>query len=631
MQNGSRLAEVGDYDLFLDLSRSHLGPADLCSHFERLRRESGLVVEGRCITVATPSGVSESDLSGLAITVPPPGAAFGLALSMAAARERALAVIQHAWRPPNEVVAALVERQRLDPMIGVVQPRFAGSDDDRIIGLPRDERVEVVLPRAAAPLMPEIVLTPELPAALLVITAQAVLAAQPPAHSPPDATLPSVLVALRRRGFRTLVASRVIARFPLDPQLAYAQTDAVGGPVLAGEVALARHHLARLPEMGLEALLANAFSADGRPRLLLDARGMQPMHNGTSQAILGYLEGFDALAPPGLEITVLASSGADRFHHLERRFPRFLYRFDRLEGSYVAAVLLNQPWSVEAMMDLHGRAVFVVFNMFDTISWDILYPGPDGLDEAWRMMGRLADGLLFISDYTRRRFRFRFRPDPAIPLVVTHLSVDPSEAARGPLGKPPLAEPYLLVFGNDYDHKAVGPTLTTLTDAFPFMRIVALGLDRAPSRKVTCLQSGGLAESEIDALVGHAAAIIYPSHYEGFGLPVVHGLARGRTVIVRRSPLWNEIAAISRLPGRIASFHDELSLVRAVGSALHGGEVETVVRAKSPDCEPTSPAWRDCAERIADLVRSLAFTRDGSRWVERQLFFRRLAEARGPV
>jgi glycosyltransferase involved in cell wall biosynthesis len=629
MADGVQLAVADEFDLFLDLSQSGLGPAELRGHLDRLRRETGLIVEGRCVTVCPPAGVSEANLDVPSVVMRPGATALSAALSIAASRERALAVVRHAWTPMNELVAALVERQRVDPMIGVVQPRFARLDDDRIIGLPRGDAAEVMLPRAAAPFLPEIVLTPELPAAHFVITAQAVLAVQPPAHCPPAAMLPSVLLALRRRGFRTLVASRVIARFPLDPQLAYGPTDATGGPFPDDDVALARRHLSRLPELALEELLANAFSTDGRPRLLLDARGMQAMYNGTSQAILGYLQGFDALAPPNLEITVLATSGAARFHDLERRFPKFRYRFDRLEGSYVAAVLLNQPWSIEAMVDLHGRAVFVVFNMFDTISWDILYPGPEGLDEVWRMMGRLADGLLFISDYTRRRFCFRFRPDPMVPLVVTHLSVDPSETMLGPLGKSQLVEPYLLVFGNDYDHKAVGPTLMTLTDAFPFLLIVALGPDRAASPRVTCLRSGGLAESEIDNLVGHAAAIVYPSVYEGFGLPVVHGLARGRTVIVRHSPLWDEIAAISQLPGRIAPFHDELSLVRAVGAVLHGGEVHTIAGARSPDCELTSPNWRDCAKRIAELVRRLAYTRDGTRWVERQVYLRRLAEARG--
>lgn len=619
-----RLAVAGEYDLFLDLSSSDLGATSLRAHLERLQR-SGLIEEGRSVTVSLPAGVGAQSVAGLPFTVPSTGS-LGHALALAASRERALAVIQHDWAPPNEVVVALVERQRLDPMVGVVQPRFARADDDRIIGLPRGDGV-VTMARGAAPLLTETVLAPELPAALAVITVQAALAAEPPANTPPDASLAQVLVALRRRGFRTLVANRVIAPFPLDPRLAYAspRPDTTRG--VSEDLALARRHLERLPEIALEALLANAFAADGRPRLLLDATGMATMHNGTSQAILGYLQGFDALAPAGFEITVLASSASARFHDLERRFPRFRYRLDRLEGSYVAAVLLNQPWSVDAMIDLHGRAVFVVFNMFDTISWDILYPGPDGLDEAWRMMGRLADGLLFLSDYTRSRFVFRFRPSPSIPLVVTHLSVESAEVTRGPVGDAPFREPYLLVFGNDYDHKAVGPTIATLTDAFPFLRIVALGLEHATSPNVTCLRSGGLPEDEIDALVAHAAAIVFPSHYEGFGLPVVHGLAHGRVVIARRSPLWGEIAAISRLPGRITPFHDELSLVRAVGAVLHGDDVESV-RAPSSECRADSPSWRDCAGRIADLVRHLAFARDGSGWVERQLVLRRLAEAR---
>jgi len=147
-----------------------------------------------------------------------------------------------------------------------------------------------------------------------------------------------------------------------------------------------------------------------------------------------------------------------------------------------------------------------------------------------------------------------------------------------------------------------GPTAQLLADAFPFHKIVAIGVDDAPGWNVTAHASGQMPRSTLLRLIDGAGVIVFPSFYEGFGLPVVEGLARGRTVLVRRSPLWAEIAAHSRLPGKLCDFDDPASLVDGVGRALAGLPIAQLPSGTALP-EGAAPAdWTDCARRVIDLL-----------------------------
>src|SRR5262252_2206781 len=99
-----------------------------------------------------------------------------------------------------------------------------------------------------------------------------------------------------------------------------------------------------------------------------------------------------------------------------------------------------------------------------------------------------------------------------------------------------------LAVGNAYDHKDVARTIELLTVAFPFEPIVALGPAPAPTPRVTVFESGTLSEIELHRLYADSRAVVFPSFYEGFGLPIVTTLAYGGTLLARRSALLSEIA-----------------------------------------------------------------------------------------
>ena len=617
------------YDVFIDLSAVDLDRDALNLHIERLARDGGLVGVDGCVTLA---------LSG--DTAPPavyPGfnvdvarsrsamAALARAILRAAASRRHLVVLFGALVPGNEVFSLLIDAFDRDPLFGTAQPRFADSETDRIWPLPGPENQGLVTPRitrAVLPLLSVGVITPELLAACLAIRWEVLAGVDSidQAYASPQGALAQLLCQARRRGQRNFVLNKAVVASPLPyctlyPVLPCADLDRLRAAY--PETAQAELEVSRLTQRRLEPLLATVHPPrEKHPHLLLDCRGIVPIHNGTARCALGLLDGFAALNSRW-RIDILVSTQAAAFHRLAERYPNFQQQYDSASGDYAAAVLLNQPWSIGTVAELHKHSLMVGFNVLDTISWDILYSANTELQTVWRFIARHADVLFYISDFTRERFNARFPVSEEVRECVMHLSFAQEEHVDQKARTEPLSD-HILVIGNDYDHKDLRPTLQLLTDGFPFRRVVAVGLAEVSAPNVEAIPSGKINNGHLHTLIATARVVVFPSYYEGFGLPVLEALAYGRPVVVRSSPLWAEIAAWSRLPGQLVQFDDPASLIEAVGRLLAGLPCQVLPAGVKLKDHESVKCWRDCAQGMIQVLNDCLRSADGKHWQIRE-------------
>ena len=554
---------VQAYDLFVDLSGTGLEGDAAARHFRLLELQCGFAGAAGSVAVLP-------DAAGA------PAAAWVQAVAHAARRRRHLVVILGPLLPDNGVVQPLLDELGRDPLFGSAQPRFADGATDGVWPLPSAAGPETgasTVSRAALVRLPCGVMTAEWPAALTVVRWEAASAMEP------DAQFASVrgavahsLCQARRCGFRNVVANRAVVPSTLPPGDLYPALPAEDFARLSAlypDTARAAAENDRLAQRRLEPLLSAAYPAPGaQRRLLLNCRGLTTLHNGTSKCVLGMLDGFAGLDTPW-QIDIAADAAATEFHGMAARYPRFNRLTGDLPGPYAAAVMLNQPWAVETVAEMHRCAFLIGFNILDTIGWDILYPAPERLEWAWRFIARHSDMLTYISGFSHDRFRARFPVAPGVAEQMVHLSFLTDEHTLRQFRDMPPGE-HVLLFGNSYDHKGIAPTLRLLAEAFPLQDFAVLGGQGPAVPGVHVIPSGGMAEDEVHRLVATARAVVYPSFYEGFGLPVVESLAYGRPVLVRRCPLWAEVAAHSRLPGRLVEFDDAASLIEALGRVLAG-------------------------------------------------------------
>lgn len=160
---------------------------------------------------------------------------------------------------------------------------------------------------------------------------------------------------------------------------------------------------------------------------------------------------------------------------------------------------------------------------------------------------RRSDFIICISENTRKDF-FRFYPDfPAERVRVVYNGV--SEAFR-PLsevdGTPFDKGTYLLFVGarGGYKHFDILPEVLRRSG----LKLVFTGAPLGPEEKATlaglescCYHAGWVSDEALNRLYNGALALIYPSAYEGFGLPVVEAQKAGCPVIACNASCTPEI------------------------------------------------------------------------------------------
>ncbi len=140
---------------------------------------------------------------------------------------------------------------------------------------------------------------------------------------------------------------------------------------------------------------------------------------------------------------------------------------------------------------------------------------------------RRAARVIVISDWTRGRTieRLGLEPDRvhAIHLGVDHERFSPDPAVE--------REPFLLYPARPWPHKnheRLFEALALLRGERPELRLVLTGVGHDVARLPAGVEArGSVAPDELVSLYRRAAALVFPSLYEGFGLPPLEALACG--------------------------------------------------------------------------------------------------------
>ncbi|MDW4498006.1 glycosyltransferase [Sulfitobacter sp. D35] len=208
---------------------------------------------------------------------------------------------------------------------------------------------------------------------------------------------------------------------------------------------------------------------------------------------------------------------------------------------------------LEAIAAARGRCAVMVHDM---IPLDHPAYQRDGSVARFRVRMRLvserADVVIYTARATRQQAEHRFESWGRVPPGVTAwLGVEIGPVGDLPSDLPP-ASPYFICVGTLEPRKNIGFLLNLWGDLGPGAPALLLCGARGwknedvfrrldGSRTGSIREIAGLDDAALRRLVSGAAALLFPSHAEGFGLPVMEAAALGTPVICNDLPVLREV------------------------------------------------------------------------------------------
>ena len=226
-----------------------------------------------------------------------------------------------------------------------------------------------------------------------------------------------------------------------------------------------------------------------------------------------------------------------------------------------------------------------------------------------RALVRAGAHVATVSEFSRSRIVARLGLDPARVAVMYEgadhiLRVAPDSGILERHGLQPGQ--FALVVGSQVAHKNLA-ALHEVAAALERRGMVLAIVGGSNAEVFQDTRIGGLAErrlgratdAELRALYESAACLLFPSRYEGFGLPPVEAMACGCPVLASRGGAVEEICGEDAL---YFDCSDRRSIITAVERLLDEKGLADALRARGR-VRAASLSWDASARVLADIVR----------------------------
>lgn len=220
---------------------------------------------------------------------------------------------------------------------------------------------------------------------------------------------------------------------------------------------------------------------------------------------------------------------------------------------------------------------------------------------------RRAALVVTVSETIRQELIATFEL-PAEKVIVVPPHIDPKQFEHS--DRVDVPDRFFLFVGSDDPRKSTALALTQLFTSDPLAHAVVVGRQRDPfnrerlpeDARITWLPNA--TDAQLTWLYDHAQALIHPSVYEGFGLPVLEALQRNCPVIARPIPVLQDQFGCCFLACAFTGSSDLSAVLtilplREQGSFSHGHHLQRVLAAFSE--QHTETALRSVIERSKHL------------------------------
>lgn len=345
-----------------------------------------------------------------------------------------------------------------------------------------------------------------------------------------------------------------------------------------------RHAVVHYLQFGVDPLdwFADRIFGGGQPKVLIDLFHMSLIYNGSTRNALTFLQLLSTETKNhDIEFVIVSSAEAIVFFELEQYGLR-VEANGTLDETFDLGFSLSPVSNPIQLNVLNRHCVRWVVSHFDVIALRIHSLLEVSYTRKQAVLDSLvkANRVIPISESALDDIESFF--GAAAGGVRQHSTVihegvaDTSFASKSELAaSDALSENqraaiarggYVLVVGNIFTHKQLPETIIALRGlGVPVLAFGSLA-DKSIVGDAMLIEGGHLSDGEIDVLYRQAGCVVFPSNYEGFGLPIVETGQRGRPLVLFESKVAREVVDFFGL-GDLTSFFarfDELpDVVRA--------------------------------------------------------------------
>ncbi len=360
-----------------------------------------------------------------------------------------------------------------------------------------------------------------------------------------------------------------------------------------------------------------------KKKILISLYNLPPLYNGTSEQGLALINSFQEQFGDKYDLEVLTNPMGDKFHQVSQRFKTiYIKDIEKQNRRYDLVLVPSQIFEFAHLTLLNRLAVRIMVVMQDIISWRSHYLVDEELEMIGRSTLQYSDSIIAISNFTKRDiesfFPEEFYDKDKIKVVlegskkISHLPEIPRDNRKK------IPKDYILILGNHFKHKAINKLIEIIKDID--RQFVVLGADEknlnlGNVKNVTFFRSGFLSDELVEGLYAHCRLMLFPSQYEGFGIPVAKAYLYNRPIIAYQTDVnleLKELFAWQENQFTLFKFFDQVPALIE----------KTLQREPLPKKIVEGRGWSDYAAGIEEnIARVLAEPIDSDKLLERWNYF----------